>query len=295
MRRHSTAGTARALRRRDGRARAARPDRRRPHVLRPRQPTADRPDRRRRARLASSIDARRPPTATAPAAFRARAASRRGAGIVILPDVRGLHPVLRGAGPAVRGARHRRRGHRLVRADGGRRAARATDFEYMPHVEPDDVGGHRRRHRGGRGGAPGGDGDRRRRARSRSGSAWAAGCRSSPATLGLDLAGVIGLYGTLAGPWRNDAPAPVDRVDDDRVAGARACSAAPTRRSRRRRSRRSTRPRRRPASTHRIVTYPGAPHSFFDRKAADFADGERGGLGRGPGVRRPRGSARGAG
>ena len=22
---------------------------------------------------------------------------------------------------------------------------------------------------------------------------------------------------------------------------------------------------------HRIVTYPGAPHSFFDRKAADFA------------------------
>ena len=23
---------------------------------------------------------------------------------------------------------------------------------------------------------------------------------------------------------------------------------------------------------HRLVTYPGAPHSFFDRKAADFAD-----------------------
>lgn len=29
------------------------------------------------------------------------------------------------------------------------------------------------------------------------------------ATLGLELAGVIGLYGTLAGPWRNDAPAPL--------------------------------------------------------------------------------------
>ena len=23
---------------------------------------------------------------------------------------------------------------------------------------------------------------------------------------------------------------------------------------------------------HRLVTYPGAPHSFFDRKAAEFAD-----------------------
>jgi carboxymethylenebutenolidase len=23
---------------------------------------------------------------------------------------------------------------------------------------------------------------------------------------------------------------------------------------------------------HRIVTYPGAPHSFFDRKAEEFAD-----------------------
>ncbi|MDH5242600.1 MAG: dienelactone hydrolase family protein [Chloroflexota bacterium] len=23
---------------------------------------------------------------------------------------------------------------------------------------------------------------------------------------------------------------------------------------------------------HRLVTYPGAPHSFFDRKAADFGE-----------------------
>ena len=23
---------------------------------------------------------------------------------------------------------------------------------------------------------------------------------------------------------------------------------------------------------HRVVTYPGAPHSFFDRKAEEFAD-----------------------
>ena len=37
------------------------------------------------------------------------------------------------------------------------------------------------------------------------------------ATLGLDLAGVIGLYGTLVGPWRNDAPEPVVEVAAGRV------------------------------------------------------------------------------
>lgn len=26
---------------------------------------------------------------------------------------------------------------------------------------------------------------------------------------------------------------------------------------------------------HRLVTYPGAPHSFFDRKAAEFAEASR--------------------
>ncbi len=32
------------------------------------------------------------------------------------------------------------------------------------------------------------------------------------ATLGLPLAGVMGMYGTLSGAWRNDAPAPLDVV-----------------------------------------------------------------------------------
>ena len=91
-------------------------------------------------------------------------------------------------------------------------------------------------------------------------------------TLGLDLAGVIGLYGTLVGPWRNDAPEPVALAVD---ASGRRCSglfggadgaitaehvaAFET------------------ALTaagveHRLVTYAGAPHSFFDRKAAEFAE-----------------------
>ena len=92
------------------------------------------------------------------------------------------------------------------------------------------------------------------------------------ATLGLGLAGVIGMYGTLVGPWRNDAPAPVDQGPRRSPRLCWACSAAPT-----------------PGITpdviaafeaalasagveHRLVTYPGAPHSFFDRKATEFAD-----------------------
>jgi carboxymethylenebutenolidase len=90
------------------------------------------------------------------------------------------------------------------------------------------------------------------------------------ATLGLGLAGVIGFYGVPVGP-RLDLPAPAD------VAAAIACpvlglfggadpgipaemiatfegalSAANV--------------------PHELVTYEGAPHSFFDRKAAEFVD-----------------------
>ena len=91
------------------------------------------------------------------------------------------------------------------------------------------------------------------------------------ATLGLDLAGVIGLYGTLAGPWRNDSPAPVDEVDRFRspVLGLfGGADAGITEEAR------TTFDKRLSAAgvDHRIVTYPGAPHSFFDRKAAEFAD-----------------------
>ena len=92
------------------------------------------------------------------------------------------------------------------------------------------------------------------------------------ATLGLDLAGVIGLYGTLVGPWRNDAPAPVDAGRVVRRRRSSGCSAGRTRASPPSTSRRSTRRSAPPGVDHRIVTYPGAPHSFFDRKAAEFAD-----------------------
>ena len=90
-------------------------------------------------------------------------------------------------------------------------------------------------------------------------------------TLGLGLAGVMGMYGTLVGPWRNDAPAPVDlaskfdapvlglfggadaAITPDAIAAFDAGLTTA-------------------GVDHRLVTYPGAPHSFFDRKAAEFTD-----------------------
>ena len=111
------------------------------------------------------------------------------------------------------------------------------------------------------------------------------------ATLGLDLAGVIGLYGTLAGPWRNDAPAPLDLagsfaspvlglfggadagITADAVAAFDAALGAA-------------------GVDHRIVTYPGAPHSFFDRKAAEFAAESEAAWTRDRGLHRPTRGAR---
>jgi carboxymethylenebutenolidase len=90
------------------------------------------------------------------------------------------------------------------------------------------------------------------------------------ATFGLDLAGVIGFYGVPLGPGRNDVPAPVDVADRfaSPVLGlfGGADSAIP------------------PTSVeafetalggagveHRLVTYPDAPHSFFDRSFQEHA------------------------
>jgi carboxymethylenebutenolidase len=89
------------------------------------------------------------------------------------------------------------------------------------------------------------------------------------ATLGLGLAGVIGFYGFPGGSSRNDSPAPID------VAGKFECpvlgifggadGAIPV----------ATVQQFRDALAEagieqEIVVEPDAPHSFFDRKAAEF-------------------------
>ena len=90
-------------------------------------------------------------------------------------------------------------------------------------------------------------------------------------TLGLGLAGAIGFYGRPADPHPSGAPSALDLagsiecpvlglfggadpgIPAEAITGFDAALAAA-------------------GVDHRLITYPGAPHSFFDRKAAEFAE-----------------------
>ncbi len=202
-------------------------------------------------------------------AFRARATTPMGAGVVILPDVRGLHPFFEEL--ALRFAEH---GVDALAIDyfgrtagGGRRE---DGFDYMPHVEQVTWAGlsadiraaaeHLRM-----------EDERRVEAMFTNGFCFGGRLAFLTATLDLDLAGSIGFYGNPVGPGRNDIPAPAELagimsnpilglfggadagISAEKVAAFdTALSAA--------------------GIEHRLVTYEGAPHSFFDRKADEFAD-----------------------
>ena len=199
------------------------------------------------------------------ASFRARPTAPSGAGVVILPDVRGLHPFYEELA-----LRFAERGIDALAIDWFGRTAgiarREADFEYMPHVTATTWGGISADIEGAVS-ALRADGIERIFT-----IGFCMGGRMSflASTLGLDLAGSIGLYGTLEGPWRNDAPAPLDRLDAvgapilglfggaDQGITAKAVEAFDRGLEER-------------GIDHRVVTYPGAPHSFFDRKAEEFA------------------------
>jgi carboxymethylenebutenolidase len=201
------------------------------------------------------------------AGFRARPTSAGGDGVVILPDVRGLHPYYEEL--ALRFAEH---GFDALAIDWFGRTAgtgrRGETFDHMAHVATTswagiaaDIGSGVAALRD--------DGVARI-----STIGFCMGGRMSflAGTLQLGLAGVIGLYGTLTGLWRNDAPEPLalaqagllrtpvlglfggadQAITADAVAAFDAALVAA-------------------GVEHRFVTYPRAPHSFFDRKAADFA------------------------
>jgi carboxymethylenebutenolidase len=207
-------------------------------------------------------------------AFRARSftVSSTGAGIVILPDVRGLHPyyeelALRFAEAGV---------DALAIDYFGRTAGYekpGPDFEFRPHVEATTWTGiaadvraaadHLRMENEGR-------------VQSLFTVGFCYGGRLAflTSTLGLKLAGAIGFYGIPVGPGRGETPAPADVAGDfaNPILGlfGAADGAIP------------------PESIaafenaltaagieHRLVSYDGAPHSFFDRKADEFADASR--------------------
>lgn len=200
-------------------------------------------------------------------AFVARAAEPTGAGIVILPDVRGLHAYYREL--AMRFAEH---GVDAIAIDYFGRTAgigdRGPAFEHMPHVQQLGFDGLRA--------------DTTAAAahlRAEAGTTalftigFCMGGRLSflSATFGLGLAGVIGLYGWPTGTHRTSTPAPADLADRfecpvlgifggaDEGIGTEPVETFET-------------ALREAGIEHQVTVYPGAPHSFFDRKAEEFAD-----------------------
>jgi len=224
----------------------------------------------------------------------ARAVEPSGAAIIVLPDVRGLHPyyeelALRFAEAGV---------DALAIDYFGRTAGigireRPTDFDFMSHVGETrfsnlswDVRAAAEKLRalgpgdaaeGAAGGsgdgapdAPAGDAPRRTRAVFTIGFCFGGRLAFLANTLGLDLAGAIGFYGWPVGA-RGDIPAPADStglmtgpvlavfggadtgIPPEAVETFRDALAAT-------------------GVPHEVITYPAAPHSFFDRKAEDFAD-----------------------
>jgi carboxymethylenebutenolidase len=199
------------------------------------------------------------------AAFAAAPDGPSGVGVTILPDVRGLYRFYEELA-----LRFAERGYTAVAFDYfGRTAgvgARGDDFEYMPHVELTK--------------------DEGVQADTRAAVEWlrATGCRSIftvgfcfggrrswlAAAAGHGLAGAIGFYGR-PGPAQDGTPGPTQRVAEmaapilalqagadqsitaaDNEAFDAALTAA--------------------GIDHEVVIYPGAPHSFFDRKQEAFAD-----------------------
>ncbi|HEX7173425.1 MAG TPA: dienelactone hydrolase family protein [Candidatus Limnocylindria bacterium] len=203
------------------------------------------------------------------AAHAARADASSGAGIVVIPDVRGLHPYYE---ELVR--RFAEAGVHAVAIDLYARTAgaskRAADFRYEPHVKEldgdalaADVAAAADFLRSAEGGEP----DRLYTI------GFCIGGRISllQAASGLGLSGVIGCYPWPVGPHRSGLPAPTDEAPrfgcpvltiyggadpgippEARDTFARALAAA--------------------GVEHRSVVYEDAPHSFFDRKATDHAE-----------------------
>lgn len=203
------------------------------------------------------------------AAYAARPGSPTGAGIIILPDVRGLHQFYKDL--AVRFAEA---GVDSIAIDYfGRTAgltARDESFEYMPHVMQTradqiaaDVAAAATYMRSAAGGAP--------RALFTVGFCFGGGNSWNQAAAGHGLAGAMGFYGRPIGPTRDGSPAPIDRVAAFRCpilglfggadegipqSAVQAFDQALTQ----------------AGVAHDLHTYPGAPHSFFDRRSDQYAN-----------------------
>src|SRR5499425_2552861 len=203
-------------------------------------------------------------------AHAARAKSPSGAGMVVIPDVRGLHPYYKELAN-----RFAEVGVDSVAIDFFARTAPSEDrgesFDFMAHVpqtKPEtlqaDIAAAAAHLRGAEGGQV--------RSLYSVGFCFGGALSYFQAASGLGYAGVISFYGWPLGLKRwPDRPKPIDVVsrykapvqsifggadegippaDVDQFDGA--CKKA--------------------SIKHDSTVYPGAPHSFFDRKQAEFAD-----------------------
>ena len=185
-------------------------------------------------------------------------------GVVILPDVRGLYRFYEELA-----LRFAERGFTAIAIDYFGRTAgigkRGDDFEYMPHAQQTTAEGVREDV------AAAVDYMRSQGAQTLFTVGFCFGGRSSwlAAADGHGLAGAVGFYGR-PGEGRDGAPGPAQRAAeiaapilalqagadqnitaDDNAAFERALADA--------------------GFEHELVTYDGAPHSFFDRKQEEFA------------------------
>ena len=186
------------------------------------------------------------------------------AAVVVLPDVRGLFQFYKDLATRLAQA-----GYDSVAIDYFGRTAgigdRPNDWDYMPHVAVTTVDGIRDDTAAAIALLRSNDPDR---AVFTVGFCFGGSNSWHQAANGLELSGAVGFYGR---PRRNDTDAVIDRVvemtcpilalmggDDPGIPQEavdeyeKALEAA--------------------GVAHEVVVYPGAPHSFFDRKYEDFAD-----------------------
>jgi carboxymethylenebutenolidase len=198
------------------------------------------------------------------AAFLAEPDDPKGVGVVILPDVRGLHRFYEEL--ALRFAE--RRYHALAFDYFGRSAGvgkRGEDFEYMPHVQQTTQDGIQAD-------VAAAVDHLRDSTRAIFTVGFCFGGRNSwlAAASGHGLTGAIGFYGR-PGKGRDGSPGPADRAGEIEapilglmggadqgipVSDVDAFDKALTK----------------ARVEHELVTYDGAPHSFFDRKYEEYAE-----------------------
>jgi carboxymethylenebutenolidase len=198
-------------------------------------------------------------------AFEARAAEPSGAAIVILPDVRGLHDYY-----AELAMRFAERGVDAVAFDWFGRTAglgrRQEGFDYTPEVQQltwegmsADI-------------TAAAEEARTFNPTSLFTVGFCMGGRAAflTPTLGLGLTGAIGFYGSPVGAGRGGSPQPVEVADrmEGTVLGlfGGADQSIPPEAIAQFDEALS-----RAGIPHRLKSYDGAPHSFFDRKADEFA------------------------